>query len=308
MRDYGVVRTRFWSWAKRKKLSLRARDVALYLLTSPHGNSLGCFRLPEAYICDDLGEDGKRINEALVELEGVGFLERDEEGWTWVRDFLQHNPIPNGNVGKAVGKMLEQVPQEVPFYLQLLDSCEANKVSGDLIETLRERYRNGFDRVSPVTETHTHTQTHEHTHEQTHTHEHEPPAARLPLDEAVEAYNAEAEKAGWAKVQRLTGARRSALKARLSECGGLSGWQCAMAKAGESRFLTGKVPRGRGHENWRPDFDFFLKPANFTKLMEGTYDDHRNGAANDQSNGRDGIAADFAAAADLLRDKHYDSL
>ena len=33
MRDYGVVRVRFWAWAERKKLSLEARDLALYLLT-----------------------------------------------------------------------------------------------------------------------------------------------------------------------------------------------------------------------------------------------------------------------------------
>ena len=131
-----------------------------------------------------------------------------------------------------------------------------------------------------------------------------PPAAAPALTEAVEVYNTEAEKAGWAKVQRLTDARRSALKARLAECGGLEGWQTAMAKAGESKFLTGKVPRGKGHENWRPDFDFFLKAQNFTKLMEGTYDD-RTGAANDHHTGRDGIAADFAYAADLLRDKQY---
>ena len=27
MRDYGVVRVRFWAWAKRKKLSAEARDL-----------------------------------------------------------------------------------------------------------------------------------------------------------------------------------------------------------------------------------------------------------------------------------------
>lgn len=128
-----------------------------------------------------------------------------------------------------------------------------------------------------------------------------PPAAAPPLTEAVEVYNAEAEKAGWAKVQRLTDARRSALKARLAECGGIEGWQTAMAKAGESKFLTGKVPRGRGHENWRPDFDFFLKATNFTKLMEGTYDD-RTGSPDSE---RPNIYSDYAAVADLLRDKQY---
>ena len=122
MRDYGVVRVRFWSWAKRKKLSLEARDLALYLLTSPHGNSLGCFRLPMAYLCDDLDANAKAVSKSLDELKAVGFLEREEEdGWTWIRDFLEHNPIPNSNVGKAIGKLLEQIPQSVAFYERLVD-------------------------------------------------------------------------------------------------------------------------------------------------------------------------------------------
>ena len=59
MRDYGVVRVRFREWAKRKGLNAEERELAIYLLTSPHCNSLGCFRLPMAYLCDDLGKVSK---------------------------------------------------------------------------------------------------------------------------------------------------------------------------------------------------------------------------------------------------------
>src|SRR5215203_6198184 len=122
MRDYGVVRIRFWSWAKRKKLSIEARDLALYLLTSPHGNSLGCFRLPMAYLCEDFDANAKAVSKSLDALKEVGFLERDQEdGWTWICDYLEHNPVPNGNVGKAIGKLVEQIPQSVAFYERLLD-------------------------------------------------------------------------------------------------------------------------------------------------------------------------------------------
>lgn len=124
------------------------------------------------------------------------------------------------------------------------------------------------------------------------------------IPEAVEIYNAHAEQSGWAKVQRLTDSRRAALKARLAECGGVDGWQAAMAKAGASKFLTGQLPRGSGHANWRPDFDWFVKAGNFTKLMEGSYDDKPGGNTSD----RDGIAADFAYAAHQLRDKQYTGL
>lgn len=134
-----------------------------------------------------------------------------------------------------------------------------------------------------------------------------PEAARVPerdLGLAVEAYNNQALTAGWTQVQRMSPARQSALKARLSECGGLDGWQAAMAKAGASKFLTGQLPRGSGHANWRPDFDWFVKANNFTKLMEGSYDDKPGGNTSD----RDGIAADFAYAAHQLRDKQYTGL
>jgi hypothetical protein len=62
MRDYGVVRVRFWEWAKSRQLSAEERELALYLLTSPHGNALGCFRLPIAYLCDDIGKEAAAVD------------------------------------------------------------------------------------------------------------------------------------------------------------------------------------------------------------------------------------------------------
>ena len=114
MRDYGVVRVRSGHGPNGRSLASEARDLALYLLTSPHGNSLGCFRLPMAYLCDDLDANAKAVSKSLDELRAIGFLERDEEdGWTWICDFLEHNPVPNSNVGKAIGKLVEQIPQSV---------------------------------------------------------------------------------------------------------------------------------------------------------------------------------------------------
>lgn len=94
-----------------------------------------------------------------------------------------------------------------------------------------------------------------------------PPPASDPVDEAVGAYNLMAGEAGWPKAQRVTAARRAALKARLRECGGIEGWRAAMAKARASPFLMGDHDR-----DWRPGLDFFLQAKSFTKLMEGAYD------------------------------------
>jgi uncharacterized protein YdaU (DUF1376 family) len=84
---------------------------------------------------------------------------------------------------------------------------------------------------------------------------------------AVEAYNDAAEDAGWPKVQVLSKTRRSAIKARLSECGGIAGWRDALARARASPHLCGQNDRG-----WTADFDFLTRQSAFTKLMEGSYD------------------------------------
>jgi hypothetical protein len=99
-----------------------------------------------------------------------------------------------------------------------------------------------------------------------------PSDARPPTDEAdaanaVEIYNQAAGLAGWPLVQRLTAPRRSGVLARLRDCGGLDGWRAALERARASAFLCGST-------GWKADFDFFCQAKSFTKLMEGSYDDH----------------------------------
>ena len=98
-----------------------------------------------------------------------------------------------------------------------------------------------------------------------------PIATRFPLDDiskAVHDYNDAAQRAGWPTVQKMTDARRRALRSRLKDCGGNDGWKAAMGRAEASDFLSGRTANpwtGFG-------FDWIAKPANFTKLMEGNYD------------------------------------
>jgi uncharacterized protein YdaU (DUF1376 family) len=95
-----------------------------------------------------------------------------------------------------------------------------------------------------------------------------------PLDdvaEAVAAYNAAASQSGWPEVRILSKSRRSALAARLRECGGLEGWACALAKAQASAHCCGQNDRG-----WVASFDFLTRQSSFAKLMEGNYDNRTN--------------------------------
>jgi len=97
--------------------------------------------------------------------------------------------------------------------------------------------------------------------------EEEPNGSLSELQIAVEAFNATAAEAGWPQCQRLSKAREAALKARLSECGGIDGWRAALAKARASPHCCGQNDRG-----WTASFDFLTQASSFAKLMEGNYD------------------------------------
>lgn len=85
--------------------------------------------------------------------------------------------------------------------------------------------------------------------------------------QAVAAYNLVAERNGWPVVQKMNPQRAKTLKARLADCGGIAGWEVAMRRASESDFLCGRTAKP-----FFASFDFLTKATNFTRLMEGNYD------------------------------------
>ena len=87
---------------------------------------------------------------------------------------------------------------------------------------------------------------------------------------AFDCYNEMAARAGLPEARVMNPDRTSKLKARLKECGGISGWRAACEKIASSAHCTGDNDRG-----WVADLDFMLQRRSFTKLMEGSYDDRR---------------------------------
>jgi hypothetical protein len=90
--------------------------------------------------------------------------------------------------------------------------------------------------------------------------------------EAIKAYNDLAGELAWPKCEKISASRKSKLRARLRDCGGIDGWYAALARAKASKFLRGETGRGAGHENWTPNIDFFLTESKFLKLIEGGFD------------------------------------
>lgn len=84
--------------------------------------------------------------------------------------------------------------------------------------------------------------------------------------EIVEAWNITAADLGLPRVVKLTADRKRKLSARCKDST-LEEFQAALAAIRRSRFL-----QGDNKDGWKANFDFFLQPKSFTKLIEGAYD------------------------------------
>lgn len=104
--------------------------------------------------------------------------------------------------------------------------------------------------------------------------------------DALAVWNEIAPKATWPEARFLTQSRRSAMRRALKDYGGLLGWRKQLERAATSDFLTGKSSRDPKHANWRPDLDWFLKPANIVKVLENKFRGAETKAAAPQSFGQ----------------------
>lgn len=126
MRDYGKVYTAFWQSEDMRSLSEDGRMLVLYLMTCPHGNMLGCFRLSDAYAGEDLQWEIERVRKGFDELFAKGFSYRCERSfWVFIRYYLKWNHFENPNVATKAFKLLDSL--RIP-----------NMHKGLLINALRE--------------------------------------------------------------------------------------------------------------------------------------------------------------------------
>jgi hypothetical protein len=110
VRDYGQVQCHFWQSTEAQSFSDVGKLLALYLLTGPHSNGIGCYRLPDGYLMADLGWSAETVSKGFEELSREGFAYRFE-GVVLVPKFLRWNAIANGNVAIARQKEFEALPK-----------------------------------------------------------------------------------------------------------------------------------------------------------------------------------------------------
>lgn len=123
MRTYGRIETSFWQNPKVRALSCdESRHLLLYLYSCPHGNSLGCFVLPDGYIMADLNWPPETLALRFSELTARGFIERDPDSYlVRIAGWFGHNKIENRNVALGAMKIIAALPRGSIFDNLLAD-------------------------------------------------------------------------------------------------------------------------------------------------------------------------------------------
>lgn len=148
MRDYGKIHIAFWSSPDVSSFSDDAKLLAVYLLSSPHSTLIGCYRLPDGYVSEDLKWPSERVAKGLAELFEKGFAYRCETTkWVWIYRYLKWNRPENPNQWKAVRKAREQIPAGClwePYFsmLLLLLDGDIDGEDEDPFDTVVKRFRN----------------------------------------------------------------------------------------------------------------------------------------------------------------------
>ena len=118
MSGYAKVLKSLWIEERFTSLPEESRHLLLYLITSPHTNSLGYYRLPNQYICADLQWDLVRVEKAWEPLEKSGLAHHCHK--TQIV-FLPENFKTNAPENPNVIKKWKLILLELPFSPLLKD-------------------------------------------------------------------------------------------------------------------------------------------------------------------------------------------
>jgi len=142
MREYGQIQCSFWSDPDIQGISSEAKLIATYLLTGPHSNGLGCYRIPFGYLQADLGMTTQTISKGFDELFAIGFCLRCQDtNFVLIPKFLKWNPVSNPKVAYAREKEFKTIPSKFSYYNELCVSIlkNANHISNGF-ETVLKGY------------------------------------------------------------------------------------------------------------------------------------------------------------------------
>ena len=148
MREYGQIQTAFWASPEIQSVSDQAKLLAAYLLTGPHSNGLGCYRLPDGYVMADFGWTQERVSKAFSELFQIGFCKRCEQSnFVLIPKFMKWNGISNPKVAKARQAEFNAIPKNSSIHAEL---CASLLTYGKHFDNPFETLLKGYAKQEPT--------------------------------------------------------------------------------------------------------------------------------------------------------------
>ena len=113
---YQKIDVKIWRDEKFINLSEDAKSLFLYILTSPHSNSLGLYVLPKGYIIEDMKWSPKRLDKPLMELLDKQLIQYDEAvRMVFIKNQLKHRPLVNPRQVIGAANILKALPKTPLF-------------------------------------------------------------------------------------------------------------------------------------------------------------------------------------------------
>lgn len=111
MSRYSYIYSQIWTDRKFSGLSEDDKVLFLYLLSSPHSNIAGYYRLPVTYAASDLGWAPERFEAGMERLKSCRMALYDtENAVVLVLNFLKYNRIQNEKQAKGALKQIMEAP------------------------------------------------------------------------------------------------------------------------------------------------------------------------------------------------------
>lgn len=160
MKAFGKIESQFWDTMRHERISDHGKLLSAYLLTCKHGNMIGIFSLPRAYIMGDLNWDAQTVEQTVRELLANRFLTVSEQNdFICINKFMEHNRAENVKQMEARLRLLLNLPDSLPDTLPTLTNlisrellkASSFKGSNDtrrLIDQVRIKFDKGSDPVS----------------------------------------------------------------------------------------------------------------------------------------------------------------
>jgi len=152
---YVKLATKFWTDEKIINLPHNVKLLNLYVLTSPHSNMAGYYRLPKAYIQADLQISKEELDKAFSKLLEEGLIKYCEKSSiVLVPNYYKYNPIQNKNQAKGAIKRTKELPKNslVDDYKKAIE-LHADKYKNVLFKGLPEAFDKRLGNTETVTET-----------------------------------------------------------------------------------------------------------------------------------------------------------